>query len=231
MHKIVDNVLVLKRVDYGESDRIVTVLSKSGGKFSVLAKGVRKPKSKLAGGIEPFCENSVTYLQSPRELKTLVSATAVQQYGYITSHMDVLDMGYLLLRTIHTFTEHECEDDYYAITQQALQQLNLGSSQQVVYAWFMARLLHISGHAINTVSDAQGQPLQQNDTLRFDMQAMAFTPDQYGTFTANHIKLLRVALVIGVQQFTVVQNVQQLASELAGLLSDIASNIMQTNLK
>lgn len=80
MNKIVDNILVLKRVDYGEADRIITVLSQSGGKFSLLAKGVRKPKSKLAGGIEPFCINSVTYLQSPRELKTLISANVHQQF-------------------------------------------------------------------------------------------------------------------------------------------------------
>ena len=231
MHKIVDTMLVLKRVDYGESDRIVTVLSSSGGKFSLLAKGVRKPKSKLAGGIEPFCINSVTYLQSPRELKTLVSATATQQLSGITGNIDTLNTGYLLLRTIHVFTEHECEDVYYSLTEQSLLGLNNRIDRQVVYVWFMVQLLYVSGHAINTNTDDKGQDLQQKDTFRFDMQAMAFTADPYGVFTANHIKLLRVVPVMTLQQFALVQNVQQLAGDLSGLLADIASNIMQTNLK
>ena len=46
--------IVLKRVNYNESDRIVTFLTPEG-RFSTIAKGVRKEKSKLAGGIEMFC--------------------------------------------------------------------------------------------------------------------------------------------------------------------------------
>ncbi len=231
MNKIVDNVLVLKRLDYGEADRIISVLSQAGGKFSLMAKGVRKPKSKLAGGIEPFCINNVTYLQSPRELKTLVSANVVNQFRHITSAIDILDTGYLLLRTINAFTEHECEDGYYTITADALQQLNSGSDRHVVYVWFMTQLLQLSGHGINTQLAADGSTLQQTDTFRFEAASMAFTPDASGIYTANHIKLLRVAGVLHIQNYVLVQNVQQLAADLAPMLAEIASATMQKDLK
>jgi len=231
MNKIVDNVLVLRRVDYGEADRIVSVLSQSGGKFSLLAKGVRKPKSKLAGGIEPFCINSVTFIQTQRELKTLVSASVNAQFSHITSAIDVLDTGYLLLRTINAFTEHECEDAYYSITVDALQQLNNKTNGQVVYVWFMVQLLKLSGHGINTELAADGGRLVQTDTFRFDMQSMAFMPDPQGLYTATHIKLLRVATVVHIKNYITVQNVQQLAADLAPLLADIASITTQKNLK
>lgn len=231
MNKIVDNVLVLRRVEYGEADRIVSVLSKSGGKFSLLAKGVRKPKSKLAGGIEPFCVNNVTYLQSPRELKTLVSASVQTQFSHITSAIDILDTGYLLLRTINAFTEHECEDSYYTITVDALRQLDGGTDRYIVYVWFMTQLLKLSGHGINTATAADGTKLVQTDTFRFDMPYMAFMPDRGGLYTANHIKLLRIAAVVHIQNYSTLQNVQQLAADLAALLSDIASTTTQKNLK
>lgn len=42
--------IVLRRTDYGEADRVVQLLT-TKGRRSVIAKGVRREKSKLAGGI------------------------------------------------------------------------------------------------------------------------------------------------------------------------------------
>ena len=44
---------VLRRTNYGEADRILNLITPQG-KISAIAKGVRKPKSKLAGGVEMF---------------------------------------------------------------------------------------------------------------------------------------------------------------------------------
>lgn len=38
--------IVLSRKNYGEADRILVILSKNFGKLSLLAKGIRKIKSK-----------------------------------------------------------------------------------------------------------------------------------------------------------------------------------------
>jgi DNA repair protein RecO (recombination protein O) len=43
--------VVLTRINYAEADRILTVLTEDFGKVSLIAKGTRKEKSKLAGGI------------------------------------------------------------------------------------------------------------------------------------------------------------------------------------
>ena len=45
--------IVLRRTDFGEADRIVNLLT-SEGKISAIARGARRQKSKLAGGIEIF---------------------------------------------------------------------------------------------------------------------------------------------------------------------------------
>jgi DNA repair protein RecO (recombination protein O) len=54
MKTIVTKGIVLTRTDYGEADRILHFLTPDQGKIAGIAKGVRKSKSKLAGGIELF---------------------------------------------------------------------------------------------------------------------------------------------------------------------------------
>ena len=42
-------------MNYGEADRILTILTEKQGKIKAIAKGSRKILSKLAGALEPFC--------------------------------------------------------------------------------------------------------------------------------------------------------------------------------
>ena len=46
--------VVLRHVDYGEADRMLTLYTRQLGKTRALAKGARKIASRKAGHIEPF---------------------------------------------------------------------------------------------------------------------------------------------------------------------------------
>ena len=59
--------IVLRRTNYGEADRILQLLTPEGRR-SVMAKGVRREKSKLAGGIELFALTDVVIGQGRGEL-------------------------------------------------------------------------------------------------------------------------------------------------------------------
>ncbi len=47
--------IVLRAVDYQENDKILTLFSPSLGRITAGAKGVKKPKAKLAFAAQPFC--------------------------------------------------------------------------------------------------------------------------------------------------------------------------------
>ncbi|MBO0688766.1 MAG: DNA repair protein RecO, partial [Candidatus Dormibacteraeota bacterium] len=49
-----DEALILRKLDYGEADRILTLLTREHGKVGVIAKGVRRPASRLAAVLELF---------------------------------------------------------------------------------------------------------------------------------------------------------------------------------
>lgn len=46
--------IVLRRDDYGEADRLLTLLTPRSGKMRVMAKGARKTSSRKAGHVELF---------------------------------------------------------------------------------------------------------------------------------------------------------------------------------
>ena len=62
--------IVLRRTNYGEADRILQLLTPDG-KRSVMARGVRREKSRLAGGIELFAVCEVVLTEGKGELGIL----------------------------------------------------------------------------------------------------------------------------------------------------------------
>jgi DNA repair protein RecO (recombination protein O) len=67
--------LVLRRVEYGEADLIVTIFTRSQGRVSALARGARKSRRRFAGALEPFFTIRVRFAERPgAELAVLTHA-------------------------------------------------------------------------------------------------------------------------------------------------------------
>src|SRR5436190_22864070 len=69
----------LRRMDYGEADRIITILTPFQGKVRVLAKGVRRPTSRMAGHVELF-NHAQLQLARGRDLEILSQAATVASF-------------------------------------------------------------------------------------------------------------------------------------------------------
>jgi len=67
--------IVLKRRNFGEADRILTVFTKDRGKISVLAKGVRRITSRRAGNVELLNRVSI-FLHQTRGMPILTEAVS-----------------------------------------------------------------------------------------------------------------------------------------------------------
>jgi len=70
----VDEGIVLRRVDYGETDRVLTVLTRHHGKVGVLARGVRKAGSRLAAHTDLFSRSTLQLARGRGELEVLTEA-------------------------------------------------------------------------------------------------------------------------------------------------------------
>lgn len=74
--------LVLRRQDFGEADRVVTLYSPTHGKLRAIAKGVRRPKSRIGGHVELFTHVNVLVAQG-RNLDIITQAETLRPFGHI----------------------------------------------------------------------------------------------------------------------------------------------------
>lgn len=193
MKQLLTKAIILSRTDYGEADRIITLLTPEQGKLRLMARGVRKPKSKLAGGIELFSTTDITYMPGRGEIGTLISARLIKYYSSIVRDIDRVQLGYELIKTLHRATEDQPEPEYFQLLEQAFQALDDPDvGLDLIRPWFQAQLLRQAGHSPNLHTDTAGNKLTSGTAYNFDLEAMAFTPHAEGGFTAGHIKLLRL---------------------------------------
>lgn len=185
--------IVLSRTDYQEADRIINVLTKDQGKIALMARGVRRPKSKLAAGIELFCVSSISYIKGQSEIGTLISAKPEINYEHIVEDISRVERGYNLIKILNTNIEHHAEDDYYGAIKQALSSLNnLDMNDEFVESWFIAQVLRISGHSPNLLTDENGDQLSFSRVYNFSVDSMCFEISKNGSYNADAIKCLRL---------------------------------------
>jgi len=186
--------IILSRTYYGEADRILTMLTPDHGKLRLIAKGVRRVKSKLAGGIELFSVSDITFIRGRGDIGTLVSARLRMHYGHIVEDLDRTMLGYELMKELHKITEDEAEAAYFDLLQQSFAALDDPSIVlSLVRLWFSAQLLRLGGHTPNLQTDASGVRLAADQTYHFDPQTMCFVAAADGLCTPALIKFLRLA--------------------------------------
>jgi DNA repair protein RecO (recombination protein O) len=186
--------IILRRTNYGEADRILNLLTPERGKLSAIAKGVRKSKSKLAGGLELFATCDITLLGGKSDMYTVSSARLVKFYGDILKDYDRMQLAYELVKMINRATETVSEPEFYYLLRDSLVYLGeLSVDYRVVELWFRLHFAAALGVGLNLAATASGEALQADVRYNFDFGDMAFLPHPSGRFGADHIKLLRLA--------------------------------------
>lgn len=194
MNQIITTGIVLSRTNYQEADRIMTILTPDYGKVSVLARGVRKSKSKSAGGVELFSVSEISYIRGRGELSTLVTARLLKHYGKIVQDINRTMLGYECIKLLNKATEDEPGVEYFDLLQQVFEALdNKSLSLDLIKLWFYSQLLRLSGHAPNLYTDPSSQQLDPGSEFEFLHDDMAFSPRPKGQFAADHIKFLRLS--------------------------------------
>src|SRR5512143_3943343 len=98
--------VVLRHVDWGEADRLVTLLTRERGKLRAVAKGARRIKSRKAGHLEPFTRVTLQ-LARGREMPIITQAETLD--AYLPLRDDLLRTGYAayVVELLDRFTYEE----------------------------------------------------------------------------------------------------------------------------
>ncbi len=210
MNQIVTTGIVLSRINYGEADRIITVITPGHGKLTLMARGVRKVKSKLAGGIELFSVSSITFIKGKGDISTLVSTRLQTHFSNIITEYARTMIGYDILKFLSKTTQENCDEEHYHLLLRALTSLNnLDTTALLTKCWFMANLLQLLGHTPNTRDDIKGDSLSSDQKYIYDFQEMGFFAQSSGQYDQNHIKILRLLLTQEPQKLHIIANIEE----------------------
>lgn len=186
--------IILRRTNYSEADRILQLLTPEHGKVSVIAKGVRRPKSKLAGGLELLAVCDLTAMQGRSDLAVVTSARIQQFFGDILKDYDRMQFAYTAMRAINKAAETVSDPAFYQLLKDTLRFCNmLPINWQLTELWFRLQLAQLLGYGLNVAVAADSQLLDPAKRYNFNTTDMLFEPTEQGDFGANELKLLRIA--------------------------------------
>lgn len=199
INTISDQALILSRVNYGETDRILNVLSQHHGKLSVIAKGVRAGKSKLAGGIELFAENELVLLKGKGDLYIVTSSRMKNYFGGIAKDIYASTYAYECLKTINKLVPEGAGEEYYEFLLNLLKALDESEVPLAqIKIWFGLKLLQNLGSSPNFKTDHKNIDLSENSKFEYDFDKHCFFSKQGAPYRKDHIKVLRYLSKAGV---------------------------------
>ncbi len=96
--------IVLKRSDYGEADRLLTLFTPDLGKLRAIAKGARKPSSRKSGHVELFTHSALLIARG-RHLDVVTQADTLDAFLPLRENLDRLGFAYYLAELVDQFVE------------------------------------------------------------------------------------------------------------------------------
>ena len=147
--------LILRRRDYGDADRILTLFSPDKGRMVVIAKGVRKTSSRKAGHLELFTHSTLLLAQA-RTWDIITEAQTVEAFPALRTDLDAISRAGYLCELAEAFSESD--DDHkslWDLTLGMLRELDVACAEEndldrnVLLTWFVLHLLSLSGFQPN----------------------------------------------------------------------------------
>lgn len=137
--------IVLRRRDIGEADRILTLLSEQHGRIRVVAKGVRRPGSRLAGHLEPFCVTQVLIART-RGLDIISQAEIGEAFSTLRTDEGSIAAAGRLAELVDLLTpEEQPHEGLFDLTRASLALLDRGADDRraVLLIFQMGLLRHL----------------------------------------------------------------------------------------
>ncbi len=143
-----DEGIVLRRIDYGESDRILTVLTLEHGKIGVIARGVRKSQSRLASRTDLFTRSRMQLARGRGELDVLTQAETVAATPLRSDARRAACASLCAELTDRVLESHHADPEIYALVARALTACaDPERDPRAAIVWFARRMVDRLGYA------------------------------------------------------------------------------------
>ncbi|MCQ8104235.1 DNA repair protein RecO [Methylomonas sp. SURF-2] len=185
---------ILQHRPYRETSQLLEVYTRDFGIVSVLAKGVRKEKSRLAGVLLPFTLLQLSYLDKS-ELKTLTQAEFVRAYSL---QRLALYCGFYLNELLQRFLyRNDPHPELFAGYQSSLEELLAGLHIEQTLRYFELALLEACGYGLELDVEHNRRRIDSRRRYRFEANAGLFEDAEGYVSGASLLRLSAKAPLIG----------------------------------
>ena len=133
--------IVLSRFDLGEADRVLTLITPGIGKLKAIAKGIRKPTSRIGGSLEPFAELQVA-LARGRTFDVVTQVSVGHAWLNLRDDLEsAATAWYLAELADRSLEERHAAEPLYALLRRAYELLDAGMAPGRVARWYEMHLL------------------------------------------------------------------------------------------
>ena len=208
--------IVLRSIDYQGSSKIITVLCQSNGKIALIAKGGKKPKSKLSGTIEVGNILEATYYyKDSRSIQTLSDASILYQSLNFRKDFERASILYSTLELISQLThENEENDELFLFSSTFIKWLgDVETVRPSIFPYVQIRLAQIAGVGLIV------QNTQENETVYLNISSGTLTENPDSDLSYKLTKNQAMFLKVGVtSRNTEIFNIDFSNSELKQLI-------------
>lgn len=155
--------VVLRHSDWGEADRMLTLYTREEGKMRVVAKGVRRLRSRKAGHVEPFTRAALQ-LARGRDLWIVTQAETINAYLPLRESLVLTGYAAYVIELIDRITYEEGENRaLFQLLVDTLERIAAEPDPIPAVRYYEVRLLDLAGfrpelfHCVRCGSEIQPQ--------------------------------------------------------------------------
>jgi DNA repair protein RecO (recombination protein O) len=136
--------IVINRRNFGEADRILTVFSRDRGRIKIIAKGVRRIKSRRSSQIELL--NLSILSISDHRMPILTEAENIKHFPILKSDLKKSGVAFYICELIDGLTgEHEQHPEVFDLLEETLGKLEQENNYKKLISEFEQNLLSSLG--------------------------------------------------------------------------------------
>ena len=138
--------IIIKKIKLGEADRILTLYTPHLGKIQAVAKGVRRPRSKMAGHLE-LLTHSLVSLARGRNLDTVTGSQTIDGFLPLKSDLKLTSYALYAVELVEQFTaDHDENHPLFGLLLKTMHRLCQETNHELTLRHFELRLLDLVGY-------------------------------------------------------------------------------------
>jgi len=197
--------IVLRTIPYGESNKIVTLFTREAGKVTAMARGAKKPRSKLAAVTQLFTHGSFL-IRKGKGMGTLSQGDPISSLRFIREDLEATAYASYVVEIVDRLTEeNERVHGVYDLLHEALHAINEEYDPEAISLFVEWKMLTVGGihpilHECANCHATEGEFAFSFKEIGFICHRCFSVDRHLVRLSSTHVKLIRTFYTVPIHK-------------------------------